>query len=185
MRLRILLTSAVLGVSTMAISGALTTVAAPAASAATAATATSTTAATDKQVAAVRAEVARINKGLAKLKKTTMMVENVSAEGTEATYYRSGKSIRKISAVLLGETYQAHIDLYYASDKLIFAFDRHSRYQEGLGSPIASTIDYRVYYAEGKYIRASADNKRLTDDEASYEVDSLNEISVELKAAIA
>jgi hypothetical protein len=164
-----LLTSVLIAVLTL-------TVVEPGASAATT---------TDKQVATIRAEVTRINKGLAKLKKTTMMVDNVSLEGTEATYYRSGKTIRKISAQLLGETYQAKIDLYYSADQLIFAFDRHSTYKAGLGSPIDRTVEFRVYYVKGKNIRTTADSKLLTDDEASTEVDALNEISVELKAAIA
>lgn len=141
--------------------------------------------ATDKQVTSVRAEVARINKGLSKLKKTNIMVENVSAEGTNATYYRNGKTIRKIEAEVLGESFQAKIDLYYSGGQLIFALDRHSTYKDGLGSPIDQTTVFRMYYSNGKSIRVLAGTTRLTADEAETEVGVIDEISQELKAAIA
>ncbi len=148
------------------------------------ASAASASSATDKKVATIRAEVARINAGLSKLKKTEIPVENVSAEGAMATYYRNGTKIRKIEAELLGETFQAKIDLYYVDDQLIFAFDRHSTYKAGLGSPIDKTINYRLYFSNGTSIRALAGTKRLSADDASTEVEAITELSTELKAAI-
>ncbi len=142
------------------------------------------TTATDKQVAAIRAEVGRINKGLAKLTKTTIPVDNVSLEGTEATYYRNGKTIQKIEAELLGETYQAKIDFYYSQGQLIFALDRHSKYKAGLGSPVEKTTVYRLYFSGGESIRVLAGTKRLSAEDASTEVDAIREISTELIAAI-
>ncbi len=67
----------------------------------------------ERQIIAIRAEVTAINKNAKSYKKTTKDVEGVSLEGTEATYFVSGKGLRKITAKIYGESFRAILELYY------------------------------------------------------------------------
>ena len=81
----------------------------------------------------IRAEVAAINKGAAKYTKTTKDVEDISLEGTEATYFSSAGNLRKITAKMYGETYNATGEFYYRDGELIFAFLKHNQYDTQIG----------------------------------------------------
>lgn len=135
----------------------------------------------DQQVLAVRQEVVWTNSRLSTFSKRTQLVENVSLEGTEATYYRSGKRIRKIVASVFGETYRARIDFYYSGNRLIYAYDRHSTYEAGLGSPVRSTVNYQMYFHRGRVVRVLADSKELSADESAAEVTAIEEMSRTLR----
>ena len=50
---------------------------------------------TEKEVVKIRAEVAAINKGAAKYQKKTKNIEDISLEGTEATYFTAGANLKK------------------------------------------------------------------------------------------
>lgn len=104
--------------------------------------------------AAIRSEVAAINKNLGKYAKQTKTVNDVSLEGAEAVFYSSGKVLRKIHADITGETYKAAADLYYKDAELIFAYYRLNRYdtQIGLDKPpkVVKTEERRLYFANGK-----------------------------------
>ncbi len=65
----------------------------------------STFAQTQKEVIKIRAQVAAINKGASKYTKTIKDVEDISLEGTEATYYHSAGNLKKITTKMFGETY--------------------------------------------------------------------------------
>src|ERR1051326_142624 len=78
----------------------------------------------EKQITEIRAEVAAINKSAAKYTKTTKDVEGISLEGTEATYYVSGRGLKKVVARIFGESYNAVGEYYYSGEELIFAFVR-------------------------------------------------------------
>lgn len=112
---------------------------------------------TTKQVSAIRKEVDLINKSAKKFTKTTKDVEGISLEGTEATYFSSGKSLRKITAKSYGETFRATTELYYQADKLIFVYRKFHSYdtQIGMNPPpkVVSTKESRFYFANGKMIK--------------------------------
>ena len=86
----------------------------------------------DQDIKAIRAEVATINKSAAKYTKKTRNVDGISLEGTEATYYVSGKGLKKISAKMYGETYNATVEIYYSGEEMIFAFMRGANIPEKL-----------------------------------------------------
>ena len=127
---------------------------------------------TEKQVAAISAEVAAINKGAAKYKKTKKEVEDISLEGTEATYYQSGKNLRKITATIYGETYNAAAEFYYRDGQLIFAFVKRNQYNAPIGTgktpKVTGVEEQRYYFANGNLIRLLLGKKELKSNSEKY-----------------
>ena len=127
---------------------------------------------TEKEIVKIRAEVAAINKSGAKYTKTTKDVEDISLEGTEATYFRSAGNLRKITAKMFGETYNATSEFYYRDGELIFVFVQRNQYdtQIGLDTPpkVASTEEQRFYFAGGKLIRLLVGKKELKSGDERY-----------------
>ncbi len=152
---------------------------------ATAVAASSKTASADRQVAVIRQQVVAINSAVSKMSRTTIDVDNVSLEGTSATYYRTGKAIRKISATVFGETYQDKIDLYYLNGRLIFVLDKHSTYEAGLGSPVDQVTDYRLYFLNGKPALVLDGTKQATAEVSAELATSMTDVSVTLLEAVA
>lgn len=144
---------------------------------------------TEKRIAAIRAEVAAINKGAAKYTKTTKSVENISLEGTEATYYHLAKNLRKITAEMFGETYKATGEFYYADGELIFAFRKHNQYdtQIGMDKPpkVVRSEEQRFYFANGKLIRLLVGKKelKLSDERYAELKDDIVDNSSKLKGS--
>lgn len=144
---------------------------------------------TEKEVARIRAEVSAINKSAAKYKKETRNVEDISLEGTEATYYVSGKGLKKISAKMYGETYNASVEIYYSGEEMIFAFVKENRYdtQIGMKPPpkIIRSDERRFYFSGGNLIRLLNGKKELKANEENYNEyrQQFDEIAGKLKAA--
>jgi len=142
---------------------------------------------TEKEVVKIRAEVAAINKGISKYTKTTKDVEDVSLEGTEATYYHSAKVLKKITAKMFGETYNATSEFYYSNGELIFAFVKRNRYdtQVGMDAPpkVVSSEEQRFYFAGGELIRMLIGKKELKSGSEKYSElkDEIIDISGKLK----
>lgn len=143
----------------------------------------------EKDVARIRAEVASINKSTAGYKKTTKSVEDIALEGTEATYYHSAKSLKKITAKMYGETYSSTGEFYYANGELIFAFLKRGQYdtQIGTGAPpkVVSTEEQRFYFAGGELIRLLVGKKELRagDERHSELKEQIVSLSSKLKAS--
>lgn len=141
---------------------------------------------TEKEIAAIRAEVAAINLGAAKYSKTTKDVEGVALEGTEATYFRSAEKLRKITAKMYGETYNATGEFYYRDGKLIFAFIKRNQYdaQIGMDEPpkVVRAEERRFYFDGDKLIRLLIGKKELKSSGARYSElkDEINGISSKL-----
>jgi hypothetical protein len=115
---------------------------------------------TEKEIVKIRTEVAAINKGASKYKKATKDVEGISLEGTEATYFYSGKTLKKTTAKMYGETYNSTGEFYYQNGELIFAFVKRNQYdtQIGLEKPpkVVRTEEQRFYFrSDGELIRLS------------------------------
>lgn len=125
-----------------------------------------------KRVGQIRVEVAAIEKGASKYTKTTKDVEGISLEGTEATYFYSGKTLKKITAKMFGETYNAAGEFYYADGKLIFAYLKRNQYdtQIGLDTPpkVVRITEQRFYFADGKLLRLLVGKNELKSGDERY-----------------
>ncbi|MGB2752999.1 MAG: hypothetical protein WBC19_13155 [Pyrinomonadaceae bacterium] len=143
---------------------------------------------TDKDITEIRSQVAAINKGVAKYKKVTKDVDDVSLEGAEATYYRSGEDLKKITTRMYGETYKATGEFYYRDGELIFGFIKHSQYdtQIGLSKPVKviRVEERRYYFAGGVLIKLMVGKKTLKSDSEKYSQlkDEIIDISGKLTA---
>ena len=141
----------------------------------------------EKQIATIRTDVNLINKNSAKYEKKTRSFEDLSLEGSEATYFLSGRGLKKIVAKIYGESFRATTELYYSGEEVIFVFQRVERYSNGLGSKVGRIEETRLYRSGGKTIRILSGKTRLKPDdikftEAEYE---LYELSDELKGRLA
>ena len=142
---------------------------------------------TERGIVKIRADVAAINKGVSKYTKTKKDVEGISLEGTAATYYHSAGKLRKITAKMFSETYNAAGEFYYADGELIFAYLKRNQYdaQIGLGTPpkIVRITEQRFYFADGKLLRLLIGKNELksVDERYSELKDEIVEISDKLK----
>jgi hypothetical protein len=137
----------------------------------------------------IRAGVNQINRDLKKYAKTVKDVEDISLEGTEGTFYSSGKDLKKISAKMYGETYNAVGEFYYQGEELIFVYMKFNRYdtQIGLEKPpkVVKVEEERYYFANGNLIKFLIGKKQIksTDESFTKSKDDIIEISGKLKAA--
>jgi hypothetical protein len=145
---------------------------------------------TDKQIAFIRNEVNLINKHARTLAKKVKTVDGISLEGTEATYFISGKGIKKISAKMYGETYKGAIELYYSGEELIFGYQKISRYdtQIGMTPPpkIVSVKESRFYFAGEKllkFIEGKKDVKKSAQEWTDSEKE-IKELATKLKVGL-
>jgi hypothetical protein len=142
----------------------------------------------EKQVAAIRAEVTAINKAAKGYKKKVKDVEGVSLEGTEATYFTSGKGLRKIVAKIYGETSRAIAEYYYQGEDLIFVYEIMHKYNGSIGMAnlkVVKTEESRMYFSGGKMIRYLLGKKQIKAGTTEFNEDeyATGEISDILKAA--
>lgn len=146
-----------------------------------------TRAQTIEDIAKIRSEVATINKGVSKYQKTKKDVEAISLEGTEATYYRSAGDLRKITAKIYGESYNATGEFYYREGELIFAFLKQNKYDTQIGSARAPKVvrveERRFYFARGQPIKLLVGKRELRPGEERHTelVDEIVSISTKLK----
>jgi hypothetical protein len=128
---------------------------------------------TGKQISAIRAEVAAINKSAAKYTKKTKNVDDISLEGTEATYYVSGKGLKKIVARIYGEGFNETDEFYYQGEELIFVFVRLNKYDQPINAKrtpkVVRTEEQRFYFAGGDLIRLLVGKKELKPDDERYD----------------
>lgn len=125
----------------------------------------------EKQVAAIRGKVAAINKEAAKYTKITKNLDDISLEGTQATYFVSGKGLRKINAQIYGETFKNSLELYYQGEDLIFVYEKVSRYNGTVGMKnlkVASVEERRMYFSGGKMIRYLLGKRQITPGSTEY-----------------
>ena len=104
-------------------------------------------------IPAIRQQYASINRNAAKYKKVKKELLGFSAEGGELVAYLSGPSIVKISATFYGEMGRATDEYYYANDRLIFVFSRHSHYRAPLTGKVVRITENRYYFKDDKLIR--------------------------------
>ena len=142
-----------------------------------------------KEIALIAKQVNTINKNLKKYTKKKKDVDDISLEGTEATYYVSGRGLMKISAKMYGETYNAVGEFYYQGEEMIFAFLRLNKYdtQIGLEKPVkvVKVEEKRLYFSGGKLIKLLIGKKQIQAGEEGFEESEDEIIGIEqsLKAA--
>lgn len=126
----------------------------------------------EKQVAGIRAEVAAINKAAKRYKKKTKDVDGLSLEGATATYFTSGKGLKKITAKLYGETYNASAEIYYKGEEVIFIFWKMNKYDTQIGmTPPPKVIrveEERYYFAGGELLRLLKGKKEIKPADEQY-----------------
>ncbi|HEX5703596.1 MAG TPA: hypothetical protein VFX97_10395 [Pyrinomonadaceae bacterium] len=101
----------------------------------------------------IRQQYAAINRGAARYKKVKKELLGFSAEGGELVAFTRGPSIVKITATFYGEMGRATDEFYYANDKLIFIFRKHSHYNRPLTGKVVRTTENRYYFKDDKLIR--------------------------------
>lgn len=144
---------------------------------------------TRAEIAEIAKQVNTINRSLKKYTKKNKDVDDISLEGTAATYYVSGKGLKKISAKMYGETYNAVGEFYYQGEEMIFAFLKLNRYdtQIGLEKPVkvVKVEEKRFYFSGGKLIKLLVGKKRIQSGEEGFEEaeDEVVGIEQKLKAA--
>lgn len=127
----------------------------------------------NKRVSEIRVEVNAINKDAAKYAKKTKDVEDISLEGAEATYYFSGKDLKKITLQMYGETYNAMGEFYFKNGELLFAFVKRNEYdtQIGMDPPpkVVRVEEQRFYFrGDGELIRLLVGQKELKRGDENY-----------------
>lgn len=145
---------------------------------------------TNKQIASIRAEVDLINKAAPKYQKKTKSVEGISLEGTEATYFISGRGLKKVTAKMYGETFRATAEIYYSGEEVIFAYRRVERYdtQIAMKPPpkVVKIIETRVYFSGGDVVKVLDGKKQLAEASVEFAeaAEEIKEISDRLKHAL-
>ena len=104
-------------------------------------------------IQAIRQQYAAINRGAARYKKVKKELLGFSAEGGELVAFTRGPSIVKLTATFYGEMGRATDEFYYANDKLIFIYRKHSHYNRPLTGKVVRTIENRFYFKDDKLIR--------------------------------
>jgi hypothetical protein len=98
-----------------------------------------------------------INKNAPKYDKKVKNIDGLSTEGSEVTYFISGRGLKKIVAKVYGETFRATTELYYSGEEPIFVFRRIERYDTQIGmTPPPKVIrvdETRLYRSGEKSIR--------------------------------
>lgn len=116
----------------------------------------------------IRQQYASINRGAAKYKKVKKELLGFSAEGGELVAYLSGPSIVKISATFYGEMGRATDEFYYANDKLIFIYRKHSHYNRPLTGKVVRTTENRYYFKDDKLIRWISEGKEVSSASSEF-----------------
>lgn len=143
----------------------------------------------DKQITAIRGKVAAINKSAARYTRTKRDVFGISTEGAEATYFQKGKELKKITAKIYGETFNASAELYFENGNPLFYYLKINRYdtQIGLKKPVkvVRVEEERYYFAGTAMIRVMLGTKiiRETDEKYAEMRDGILQIAKELLEA--
>lgn len=104
-------------------------------------------------IQSIRQQYAAINKRVPALRKVKRRIIGFSLEGGDLVAYLDGPAVVKIVANHYGEGGKTMEEYYYASGKLIFVFERVSRYDQPLSGKVVSTEESRFYFSNDKLIR--------------------------------
>lgn len=127
-------------------------------------------------IARIRAEYATTEREAPRYRQTEHEVYNFSLEGGELHGFYRGSELRKLSARLYGETWQATEEYYFADGQPIFIHVVFHRYERPFGEGgVQWKTEHRLYFDRGRLIRrirtrdpnasaeASADDPEVAD----------------------
>jgi len=117
----------------------------------------------DARIEAIRTRYAEVDAGLSKCKRIKRELAGYSAEGGDLTAWLLGGSLRKMTALHLGETGKASEDYYFWDNQLFFVLRVESRYTAPLSGKVKSTAEDRFYFDDGKLIRWIDSSKKQND----------------------
>lgn len=143
----------------------------------------------EMQVKKIRADVAAINKNIAGYKQTKKDVEEISLEGTEAVFYSSGADLKKTTARIYGESFNAVTEIYYNADMPIFIYEKLNKYDKPIGaskSPkIGNSEEKRIYMVDRQIVKILVGKKEIkpTDERFEELKKSFSDLSDKLFAA--
>ncbi|MBL7128939.1 MAG: hypothetical protein ISS16_08135 [Ignavibacteria bacterium] len=123
----------------------------------------------EKKIKSIESEYKQINNDLGKFNKTTKELTGFSTEGGELNAFSGGNEIRKLTAILYGETGKRLEEYYYKNGKLIYAYSKLSHYDKPFGE-IIKTEENKFYMSNNKLIQwIDYDNEKVNPDSPEYE----------------
>jgi len=123
----------------------------------------------EKKIKSIESEYKQVNNDLGKFTKTTKELTGFSTEGGELNAFSSGNEIRKLTAILYGETGKRLEEYYYKNGKLIYAYSKLSHYDKPFGE-IIKTEENKFYVSNNKLIQwIDYDNEKVNPESPEYE----------------
>ena len=124
---------------------------------------------TDEQkIRKIESEYKQINNNLRKYTKKTRELTGFSTEGGELDVFSEGNKIRKLTAILYGETGKRLEEYYYENGKLIYIYCKLSHYDKPFGEVI-KTEENKFYMSNNKLIQwIDYDNEKVNTETPEY-----------------
>jgi uncharacterized protein YecT (DUF1311 family) len=128
----------------------------------------STLSASETAIRTIRQEVQSIEKNAPKFRRLAIPWEGRSTEGGELIGYFQGPSLRKVVEDVFGETGRSITELYFQSNRLIFAVSTTIHYKRPLNFDektkdleIESRVQERCWFAQGRLIAAAGGDGKM------------------------
>lgn len=124
---------------------------------------------TDEQkIRKIESEYKQINNNLRKYTKKTRELTGFSTEGGELDVFSEGNKIRKLTAILYGETGKRLEEYYYENGKLIYIYCKLSHYDKPFGEVI-KTEENKFYMSNDKMLQwIDYDNEKVNTETPEY-----------------
>jgi predicted RNase H-like nuclease (RuvC/YqgF family) len=125
---------------------------------------------TDEQkIRRIESEYKQINNNLRKYNKKTRELTGFSTEGGELEVFSSGDEIKKLTAMLYGETGKRLEEYYYENGKLIYIYCKLSHYDKPFGEVI-KTEENKFYMSNDKLLQwIDYNNENVNPDSPEFE----------------
>ena len=122
----------------------------------------------EKKIRRIESEYKQVNNDLKKFNKTTKELTGFSTEGGELNAFSSENGIRKLTAILYGETGKRLEEYYYKNGKLIYVYSKLSHYDKPFGE-IIKTEENKFYMSNNKLIQwIDYGNEKVNPDSPEY-----------------
>jgi predicted RNase H-like nuclease (RuvC/YqgF family) len=113
-------------------------------------------------------EYKQINDNLRKYTKKTRELTGFSTEGGELDVFSDGNKIRKLTAILYGETGKRLEEYYYENGKLIYIYCKLSHYDKPFGEVIKAE-ENKFYLSNNKLLQwIDYDNEKVNPESPEY-----------------
>jgi hypothetical protein len=141
-------------------------------------------AAEDTAILRIRAHFTQIERDVHGYRCRTMELQGFSTEGGDLEACFDGNTLRRLTAVYLGESGRVKEHFYFWNDSLEFLFSHAERYTRPLSGKVRSSEEERFYWSGGRLIRRLKGTRRyaVTGADAAKESSEALEIARELVA---